>query len=383
MHKNILTAIGITILFLGVGVQPAMANDNPIKPISNGKTLYVGGSSEGNYTKIQDAIDNASSGDTVFVYNGSYYENVIVNKSINLIGKDRNSTFIDANFSGDVVYVSAKRTNISGFTIKNSGNSQAPYCDAGIDIAASNCCVFDSKILENRYGIYFNGFSGSGNKNTIMGNIISDNEYGIWGYNARNNTITRNNILYNGLGIYHISGINNIINNNISYNYDGIIVYSNNNYITDNIISSNSCYGICIRSDKNTVNNNTISDNKYGIYLTHSWLPPMALIPSLSNMIYENNILKNDYGVYLNLSMFNCFFENNFIDNKEDAFFTNSFLNRWKKNYWNESRILPKRIHGKIVLKWIVYNLRPSLQFIIPWVDIDWCPAKEPYDIGL
>ena len=41
-------------------------------PISNDNTLYVGGSGEGNYTKIQDAIDDASDGDIVFVYNGTY-----------------------------------------------------------------------------------------------------------------------------------------------------------------------------------------------------------------------------------------------------------------------------------------------------------------------
>jgi len=379
-----LPVVVVIILFFSVIVIPSsgiFVEKNYTIHNLNGNTLYVGGTGPGNYTKIQDAINDATDGDTVFVYNGNYYENVIVNKTINLIGKDRNTTFIDANYSGDVVHVSAKRTNISGFTIKNSGNSQAPYCDAGIDIEASNCIVYDSKILENIYGIYFDGFFGSSNKNTIIGNIISNNEYGTWGYNAHNNTITRNNIIYNGVGIYHISGYNKIIQNNISYNYGGIKAYSNNNNIIDNIISSNNCYGISISSDKNTFNNNTISDNKYGIYLTYTWMPPMALIPSTSNIIYENTILKNDYGIYLNLSLFNLILKNNFTDNKEDTFFTNSFLNRWKNNYWNESRILPKRLHGEIILKWIISGLPPSLQLIIPWINIDWHPAKEPYDI--
>ena len=54
--------------------------------ISKGNNLYVGGTGEGNYTKIQDAIDDASDMDTVFVYNGTYYENVFIDKTINLIG---------------------------------------------------------------------------------------------------------------------------------------------------------------------------------------------------------------------------------------------------------------------------------------------------------
>jgi hypothetical protein len=48
--------------------------------LGRGKTLYVGGDGDGNYTRIQDAIDNASDEDTVFVYDDSspYYENVVV-----------------------------------------------------------------------------------------------------------------------------------------------------------------------------------------------------------------------------------------------------------------------------------------------------------------
>ena len=53
---------------------------------SRGNILYVGGSGPGNYSKIQDAIDDASDGDTVFVFNGIYYENVWIDeKSINLM----------------------------------------------------------------------------------------------------------------------------------------------------------------------------------------------------------------------------------------------------------------------------------------------------------
>ncbi len=55
-----------------------------------GITLYVGGTGAGNYSTIQSAIDAASSGDTVFVYNGIYYENVVLNKDdINLIGENK------------------------------------------------------------------------------------------------------------------------------------------------------------------------------------------------------------------------------------------------------------------------------------------------------
>ena len=65
-------------ILLVVTILPASGNlmkEGIIKSLSSGNTLYVGGSGEGNYSKIQDAINGASDGDTVFVYDDSspYY----------------------------------------------------------------------------------------------------------------------------------------------------------------------------------------------------------------------------------------------------------------------------------------------------------------------
>ena len=58
------------------------------------KIIYVDYRGKADYTKIQDAIDNASRGDTVFVRNGTYYESILINKPINLIGASKNQTII-------------------------------------------------------------------------------------------------------------------------------------------------------------------------------------------------------------------------------------------------------------------------------------------------
>ena len=77
-----------------------------------GYTIYVDddntegpwdGTQEHPYQHIQEGIDNASTGNTVFVYNGIYQENALLNKSINLIGEDKNNTIIDEMYGGDVV----------------------------------------------------------------------------------------------------------------------------------------------------------------------------------------------------------------------------------------------------------------------------------------
>jgi len=59
--------------------------------------LYIEGLNPGDYSKIQDALNNASDGNTVFVYDDSalYYENIASNVSIHLIGENRNTTSIE------------------------------------------------------------------------------------------------------------------------------------------------------------------------------------------------------------------------------------------------------------------------------------------------
>ena len=64
---------------------------------------------KGSYSSIQSAIDNASDGDTILVYEGTYYESIVINKSISLIGEDNDKTIIDYNNkdSGDIILINA------------------------------------------------------------------------------------------------------------------------------------------------------------------------------------------------------------------------------------------------------------------------------------
>jgi parallel beta-helix repeat protein len=224
--------------------------------------LYVGGGGSGNYSTIQSAIDDANPGDLIYVYSGTYIENVMVNKlNIEIIGEDKNFTIIDGDGEGDVVYISGNQVNFSGFTVQNSGS----ICyNAGLHLASDYSYVSD--------------------------NIIKDNaEIGLWIDSCNDNIVTENVIDTNGLdGLWlDYSRYNTISNNFISSNSDdGIVIYgSTYNTITGNIISFNDDNGMSIfyPSNNNDIVRNIIrSNNDNGLYTNAS-----------NNNIYHNNFIHN------------------------------------------------------------------------------------------
>ena len=284
---------------------------NQSYPIRSGKTLYVGGTGEGNYTKIQKAIDDASVGDTVFVYNGTYFESISIGKTINVIGENKNTTIIDNNKPDAVVSIYSNWVNFSGFTIQN--NTATPH--GGF-----------------RYGINMDG-----KYININSNIIKDNDVGIkvWGdySNLENNIISNNDkhgILVLGFG----------------YGVDFCV-------ITNNTIYSNKKTGIYLDGCRDLlISSNYISLNDVGI----------SLGGGPNNSINHNNILNNSLGLGVVFAL-NCSIScNNFLNNERNAYFAFCFFNRWNSNYWNRPRLLPKLIYGRL------------------GINIDWNPAKEPYD---
>jgi len=147
----------------------------PAYELNLNKTWYVDddatypffGTKENPFRYIQNGIDNGITfdGDTVYVFNGTYNETVVVYKSINLIGEDKNTTFIIGDEINSSVSIIINHVIISGFTIKNDN-------DVGIDLSSSSIRISDSIITTNRVGI--RGLEESFD-NTIYHNIFINN----------------------------------------------------------------------------------------------------------------------------------------------------------------------------------------------------------------
>jgi len=109
------------------------------------KILYVGGDGPNNYTKIQDAIGDAKDGFTIFVYSGIYYENVVIDKRINLIGENKRATIIDGSGGESVVKITVDGVNIKEFTVQNGKKGIKMY---------NNCKIENNIIYGGSYGIW-------------------------------------------------------------------------------------------------------------------------------------------------------------------------------------------------------------------------------------
>lgn len=380
-------AVAVFLLFVGMSVVPSTAVQELIEktfPLNfDGNTLYVGGSGPNNYTKIQDAIDNASDGDTVFVYDDSspYYENINIDKSIDLIGEDRNTTVIDSDNS-KIVNIISNHVTFYGFKLIGDG--------WGIKISENNVEIRDNNIFtENSIDIELCS------DNTIINNIVESESRGIILTSSRSNSILGNVINSHMLGgIVLSSSDENIVSGNTIMNTEEIdlqsgdihLTNSNENIISDNIlIAMDNEYRWGIKIDysgnDNIIENNTITGfNSSGIGIFAGKRSEIQnndinecnsgiSIAAKNNNIFTNNIVNCNRGILLFRSKSNKITNNNFMDNEQNAYFhVFCFQNIWNGNYWGEPKNSP-------------YIIRGSLFLFIPWFNFDWNPASEPYEI--
>ena len=159
-----------------------------------GNTLFVGGSGDGNYTTIQSAIDAANSGDTVFVYTGVYYENIVIEKTIKLDGENRNKTIIDGMNDNIVIHIVSDNITVSGFSIKNSGGLKD---NAAMYIHSDNTTISTCIIYRSRTGIKINNSSTT----KIDNCIFHTNGNGLQAEKSSTITIKNSEFCHSGIGI--------------------------------------------------------------------------------------------------------------------------------------------------------------------------------------
>ncbi|MCD6384067.1 MAG: right-handed parallel beta-helix repeat-containing protein [Thermoplasmata archaeon] len=260
----------------------------PVKDGKAARTWIVDQNGNGDFTSIQTAINFASSGDTIYVWDGTYNENIRINKRLSVIGNGTTRTIIDGGGSGDVVDITADGVKFSGFTVRNSGSS---WGDAGIEISGSNCEVYFNNITGNTFGIHFTGEGG-----IIANNIIINNSrYGLYSSYGSELYIQYNIFISDNVSISLISSDFFLVMGNIIRNSRiGIHSYysSGTRYYND-YISSNSVYNILISGYYPTFVNCTVINSSTAIVLQNN-----AWVTFLNTTYTGSPLLSDAYSVF-------------------------------------------------------------------------------------
>jgi parallel beta-helix repeat protein len=186
----------------------------------SGEMIYV----PLNFTSIQAAVDYANSSDTIVISPGIYEENLIINKSLTLIGEDRDTTVVNGLGVGDVISIESDSVTIASLTVTSNGTG------TGGNVVVKrhgNIIVQDTKLAGSYYGLSLAYCSNS----VFSDNIIIDGTYGIELINTNNNVFSNNTISgnYEGIDFYIINTMNVFSGNTLSNNGEGVVIRTDSN----------------------------------------------------------------------------------------------------------------------------------------------------------
>ncbi|MGD8544883.1 MAG: NosD domain-containing protein [Candidatus Bathyarchaeota archaeon] len=202
------------------------------------------------YATIQEAINAAESGDTIFVYNGTYYEEVVVNKTVSILGENSSSTIVHG-----TIYIQFSHVRVSRFSITDG---------QGIWVEDARHCEVAHVISKN------------------------SSNFGIFLSNTNNSKITSNSLYsnyYDGICLDHTSQNNTVSLNDIQgFNRDGIGTHTSQYNLIEANTLENGNTGLHIRyAFHNILKENTIVNCTIGVWSEHSH----------NNTLYHNNFINN------------------------------------------------------------------------------------------
>lgn len=415
------------------------------------------------FESIGQAINNAKSGDRIYVRSGIYKPGIsffdaslsIKTVGITIHGQDRSNTIINGRGRYNIVSIDADNTNFSGFTIRNNGvNGTLVEVSSNNNIISDNILEVDDYYDGTEYGMQLY----NSNQNKIVDNVIHGGDRGIeMGMSNENvfegNIIENNRIAVNLEDVfvidfnlrlakrdnYRICSGNEFIGNIVRDNNMGIFLdYSSDNLIFNNSFISNNKNGLILSMCENNkiysngfvddgvdiwgsqeshfvhdIQNNLVNGKPlYYYYDKHSLTVPsdagQVIIVASNDIDVENvkiydttigvliafsssiDIVDSHFencsrGVFLFYSSIMRINRNNFIDNGKSAsfickgYFSTKSIN-WNRNYWGPRlfKSAPKKIVGRFHLDRKI-RLFPSLKLGIRTRNFDKIPARSPY----
>jgi parallel beta-helix repeat protein len=341
--KSIVLTMALMIVFIGtLGVS------TNVHKVEASGTIYI--KADGS---IDPSTANITSADNVtYTFTDNIYESIVVQR--NNITIDGASYKLEGTGSGIGISISSRQY----VTVRNVLIKSFDYgIYGGISL---NNTISGNSITNNTYGIYLNLLSIN---NTISGNNVANNTYGVWlSTSSNNNIISGNNVTANndrGIMLDSSSNNNIISGNNVTNNtlYGIFLILSDYNNISENNVTNNNC-GIVLGyltdgANNNIISGNIVANNGVGIWLDDSLNNNISgnnvtannfgivFYDSSNNIISGNNVPANNIcGIDLEGSSSNYIYHNNFVDNPQQVYPSDT-ANVWDNgypsggNYWS------------------------------------------------
>ena len=324
-----------------------------------GRILLVNQS--GRFRSPSQAIAAAQPGDTIEIGPGVYAGNILLDRSLALVGKDR--PIIRGSGAGSVITVTADGCSLRGLVVEHSGTMLATE-DSGVLLKSSRNRVEDNDLRDILFGIYLYhaddnlisnnritgrsyldlGGRGSGihiwnsERNTLTSNTITQVRDGMYLQNTYHSAIRGNRIFNLRYGLHYMWSDDNTFEDNLFYdNIAGAaVMYSHRVQMRRNVFRHNrgySSYGILFQENDDCIfEDNIISDNAVGIFME-----AMRRGKIRRNLISANDVAIQAFGS----ASENQFEYNNFVDNLSPILEVGSPANtRWNGesagNYWSD-----------------------------------------------
>jgi len=342
------------------------------------------------YPTIQGAINAPETldGHTIGIDEGIYYEHVVVDKELSLIGENKETTIIDGKETWTCIQVTSDNVKIVNLTVQNA------IC--GIELYDSHNCSLIGNVAKNNYYGLILEYSGG---NYLRNNTLYDNAENFCCYFPRvpyyiesyiNDIDTSNTV--NGHPIYYWVNQHNrevpydagtvvvvnstnikVTNLTLKHNRHGVLFFNSSNSIIKGVKSADNFVGIllinsfnCTLCENEVMNNshngfriedsqdialignlvseneeagidicgsndvrildNIATNNDYGLIISGS-----LNCPASQNCIVVGNSLSNNvrYGIYFHKSKNTTIYHNNFINNGQHVHLYKSYNNSW------------------------------------------------------
>ena len=368
-------------------IQKKRANEpSTVATLIRGTILYVDNNNTGGpwdgtpahpYQYIQDGIDNATAHDTVYIYNGTYYEHLVVNKSLTLVGETTEKTIVDGLSTDTVVHIQADEVILQDLTVRNSGG----YTDnAGIYSDAHTTQIRSCLVYRTKTGIALT----SGAHHEINNCTLGSNGGGITLQASEHTMIEGCTIYHNAIGIQledtidtrvqfcylHTNGIACLVNTsaNITFLHCNISDNSDNHggvFITD---SSNSTLSQCIIRH-NGMGVNAAGSDAVTIEACTLWLNTHFAIyvqKASNDIVIANCDIANNFrfGIYLVDNSIGTLTDNNIDNNTLQSLYSKNAHCTATNNWWG-SPFGPSytELRKASRITW-----RPGSLRVIPWL---------------